>query len=245
MRYKDILQKLEGKTNKISTFAFINYSILEILNIIFRLGVVFAIFGFIWGFFQLIYMLLRGAASQNIGETYMIKAIKYFFLVDVTFLFTMNSNEININQLIITCLVLIAYFVGKLQNQQRKMMMFQMVNTGMKQKQAKFDLKAEIGVIIFSILFFIAFIFYPEYAKNPLSTWFHQNILGIEKAPILGFIFKVIGFFFLVNIIMKMVNAFTLLISGKPIAQASSSSHFENEKSTRNEDDFDDFEEIK
>ena len=132
--------------------------ILEILNIIFRLGVVFAIFGFIWGFFQLIYNVLRGRKTQKIGETYLVKAIKYFFLVDVTFLFTMASNEINVNQLIITCLVLVAYFVGKLQNQQKKMMMFQMVSNGMRQDLNKFNLKAEIGVIVFAVLFFVGFI---------------------------------------------------------------------------------------
>jgi hypothetical protein len=217
--------------------------ILEILNIIFRLGVVFAIFGFIWGFFQLIYMLLRGRNTQNIGEAYLVKAIKYFFLVDVTFLFTMDSNEINVNQLIITCLVLVAYFVGKLQNQQKKMMMFQMVSNGMRQDLNKFNLKAEIGVIVFAVLFFVGFIFFPEYAKNPLSIWFHQNILDIEKAAILGFIFKVIGFFFLVNIIMKMINAFTLLLSGTPIVQSSASTTFQNEK-PKKEDDFDDYEEL-
>lgn len=217
--------------------------ILEILNIIFRLGVVFAIFGFIWGFFQLIYMLLRGRNTQNIGEAYLVKAIKYFFLVDVTFLFTMDSNEINVNQLIITCLVLVAYFVGKLQNQQKKMMMFQMVSNGMKQDLNKFNLKAEIGVIVFAVLFFVGFIFFPEYAKNPLSIWFHQNILDIEKAAILGFIFKVIGFFFLVNIIMKMINAFTLLLSGAPIVQSSASTTFQNEN-PKKEDEFDDYEEL-
>jgi hypothetical protein len=217
--------------------------ILEILNIIFRLGVVFAIFGFIWGFFQLIYMLLRGRNTQNIGEAYLVKAIKYFFLVDVTFLFTMNSNEINVNQLIITCLVLVAYFVGKLQNQQKKMMMFQMVSNGMRQDLNKFNLKAEIGVIIFAVLFFVGFIFFPEYAKNPLSIWFHQNILDIEKAAILGFIFKVIGFFFLVSIIMKMINAFSLLLSGAPIVQTSTSKSFHNEK-PKKEDEFDDYEEL-
>ena len=216
---------------------------MEILNIIFRLGVVFAIFGFIWGFFQLIYMLLRGRNTQNIGEAYLVKAIKYFFLVDVTFLFTMDSNEININQLIITCLVLVAYFVGKLQNQQKKMMMFQMVSNGMRQDLNKFNLKAEIGVIVFAVLFFVGFIFFPEYAKNPLSIWFHQNILDIEKAAILGFIFKVIGFFFLVNIIMKMINAFTLLLSGAPIVQSSASTSFQNEK-PKKEDEFDDYEEL-
>ena len=121
--------------------------------------------------------------------------------------------------------------------------MFQMVSNGMRQDLNKFNLKAEIGVIVFAVLFFVGFIFFPEYAKNPLSIWFHQNILDIEKAAILGFIFKVIGFFFLVNIIMKMINAFTLLLSGTPIVQSSASTTFQNEK-PKKEDDFDDYEEL-
>ena len=123
-------------------------------------------------------------------------------------------------------------------------MMFQMVANGMRTNLNQFNLKAEIGVIIFAVLFFIAFIFFPEYAKNPLSIWFHENILGLEKAPILGFIFKIIGFFFLINILMKMMNAIMLLIAGKPLAQASSSSHFENQNDQRKEDEFDDYEEL-
>lgn len=217
---------------------------MEILNIIFRLGVVFAIFGFIWGIFQLIYFVLRGRGNRNEGETYLIKGLKYFFLVEVTFIFTLKEGMINLNQMLITCLVLLAYFVGKLQNQQKKRMLFQMVMNGAQQNQpSTFNLKAEIGVIIFAISFFITFIFYPELANNSLSNWFRINILEIEKTPIIGFIFKLIGFFFLVSIIMKMTNALMLLVTGK-IKTEPISNHFENTNKTKDKNDFDDYEEV-
>ncbi len=217
---------------------------MEILNIIFRLGVVFAIFGFIWGIFQLVYFILRGRGNRTEGETYLIKALKYFFLVEVTFIFTLKEGMININQMIITCLVLLAYFVGKLQNQQKKRMLFQMVMNGEQQtKNSSFNLKAEIGVIVFAIAFFITFMFFPDLANNPLSNWFRLNILGIEKTPIIGFIFKIIGFIFLVNIISKMANAVMFLITGK-IRTEPNSDVYNNSKESKDKNDFDDYEEV-
>lgn len=188
-------------------------------------------------------MLLRGPLAMQSGESYIIKALKYFFLVDVTFLFTLKADEININQLIITCLVLLFYFMGKLQNRQKKIKMFQMVSNGVNQQSNHFNLKAEIALIIFAITFFIGFIFFPQFAKNPLSNWFHTSILDIENTPVFGFIFKVIGFFFLISIILKMINAFTFLIAGAPIVQTNISNEFHQEKEKKN-DKFDDFEEV-
>jgi hypothetical protein len=42
---------------------------------------------------------------------------------------------------------------------------------------------------------------------------------------------------------MKMINAFTLLLSGAPIVQSSASTTFQNEK-PKKEDEFDDYEEL-
>lgn len=216
---------------------------MELFNFIFRLGVVFAIFGFIWGIIQIGYQLLRMGSQKTIREEYAIKLIKYFFLVDVTFLFCVEEKGLNINQLIIAALILLTYFIGKLQNQQNKIAMFQMVTNGLPKNDVKFDLKSEITVISFAILFFIGFMFFPEYSKNPISLWFKDSIHSIEKAAVFGFIFKIIGFFFLLNMIMKMVNALSLLITGSPLT--TSRMNF-NQDSNKKDDSnrFDDFEEI-
>jgi len=217
---------------------------MELMYQIFRLGVVFAIFGFIWGIFELGLNLLSGGRTRTMSEVYFIKAIKYLFLVDVTFLFCLDDaqNLISTFNIVIAGLVLLTYFVGKLQNQQNKMAMFQMMGAGMTPKQTTFNLRVEIGVIVLAIGVFSLFIFFPEVAKNPISIWFHESIINIEDTPIIGFIFKVIGFFFLVSMISKMLNGFNYLISGKPFVQASSS--FQSFTKNKKDDEFDDYEEM-
>lgn len=216
---------------------------MELFNFIFQLGVVFAIFGFIWGIIQIGYQLLRAGSQRTIREEYAIKLIKYFFLVDVTFLFCLEEKGLVINQLIIAALILLTYFIGKLQKQQNRVVMFQMVANGLPKNETKFDLKSEIFVITFAILFFIGFMFFPEYSKNPISLWFNDSIHSIEQAAVFGFIFKIIGFFFLVSMIMKMINTLSLLITGSPLT--TSRMNF-NQDSNKKDDSnkFDDFEEI-
>lgn len=213
---------------------------MELINFIFRLGVVFAIYGFLWGIIKIGYNLLRATSPISIFEEYILKTIQYFILVDVTFIFGFH-NELNTNQLIITGFILLTYFIGKLQNQQNKTILFQMVTNGIPKKETKFDLKAEIIVITMSITVFIGFIFFPQYAKNPISEWFYESILNIEDTPVFGFIFKVIGFIFIINMFLKMINGLSQLISGKAYFETGNK-YKKNEKEENN--DFDDFEEI-
>lgn len=213
---------------------------MELINFIFRLGVVFAIYGFIWGFIKIGYTILRATSQINILENYILKIIQYFILVDVTFIFGFN-NELNINQLITTAFILLTYFIGKLQNQQNKTLMFQLVANGFPKKEAKFDLKSEIVVIIMSIAVFVGLIFFPQYSKNTISEWFYESILNIEDTPIFGFIFKVVGFIFIINMFMKMINGLTQLISGKAFLEGG---HQKNKDDNNENNKFDDFEEI-
>lgn len=218
---------------------------MELLNFIFRLGVVFAIFGFLFGLFEIGLTLLNAGRRKTMMEEYVIKLIKYLFLVDVTFLFCMDlsGEEISQYNLVVTTLVLLTYFIGKLQNKQQQQAMFNMMGNSMIQPFSNFNLKAEIGVISVAIALFIIFVFMPELASNPASLWFHESILNIEDTPVFGFIFKVIGFFFLLSMIFKMINAFTYLISGRAFIQARSGIGKMTDK--KKDDDFDDFEEIK
>lgn len=214
------------------------------MNFIFRLGVLFAIYGFIWGIIELGLSLLRAGRKRAMGEEYFIKGVKYLLLVDVTFLFCLGLDHetISIYNLAMAGLVLLMYFIGKLQNKQNQQVMFQMMGNGLPQVTNNFNLKAEIGVITLSIAFFFSLMFFPELAHNPISNWFHASILNIEDTPIFGFIFKVIGFFFLISMLLKMFNAFMFLLSGRPLIQASSS--FKSYKKKKDEDGFDDFEEL-
>ena len=210
---------------------------MDLLNFVFRLGVVFAIYGFLWGIMELAILLLSTGRKRSIGEVYLVRALKYFFLVDVTFLFCIESDShlIIANRLVIAGLVLLTYFVGKFQNNQNSMRFFQMVGTGLPKQMVTFHMRTEIIVITLSLVGFILFAFFPQYASNPLSEWFHESIINIEDTPVFGFIFKIIGFFFLINLIVKMMNGFTYILSGNA---------FRKPQNDEDDNDFTDFTEV-
>lgn len=217
---------------------------MELLNFIFRLGVLFAIYGFLWGMIELAISILSAGRKRSIGEVYVIRAVKYFFLADVTFLFCVQdagSSMIVTNQLILAGIILLTYFMGKFQNNQNRVNMFKMMGPGLAQRSKAFNSRAELFVILFALIIFTAFAFFPSYASNPLSLWFHESIVNIEDTPIFGFIFKVIGFFFLLNLFNKMASGFSFLLSGNAFRKTESPNHTQNE---RNEDHFDDFTEV-
>jgi hypothetical protein len=223
----------------------------DILDFIFRLGVVFAIYGFLWGLMDIALRLLTGGRQRSLGEIYVLKAIKYFLLVDVTFLFCIDENQVHLvvmNQVIIAGIVLLTYFLGKLKNSQNRTAVFQMMRAGQAPNvpKAGFNLKAEIGLIVASLIFFILFWFFPEIASNAVSRWFHESILNIEDTPIFGFIFKIIGFFFLVSLIFKMINALTFLLNGGklPGSNGRDNNGLGGGSQQKNDDQFADYEEV-
>lgn len=221
--------------------------IVDFLNLAFRLGVVFAIFSFLWGILNMILNLIRGSKPQYVWEEYGLKIVQYFLLVDVVFLFCVqksNSMEILPNELTTTALILLLYFSGKFQKQKRRNNIIESMETNLPRFQTNFNLKAEIIVISLSIILFIGFVFKPDLAVNPIGNWFYNSILEIESMPILGFIFKIIGFFVLMSILMKIINGFVFLFSGAPLITVNS--HVSNQNdSGRDDDQYDDFEEMK
>ncbi|MCO5258869.1 MAG: hypothetical protein M9916_01880 [Crocinitomicaceae bacterium] len=216
---------------------------MDLFNFIFRLGVVFAIFGFIWGLINIGIRLLSVGRQQQTAEVYLLKAVQYLLLVDVTFLICYDQaiKGLDYNsQLIFGAVILLMYFLGKFQRRQKKQLIFNVYANGLPKFEQTFNAKAEIAVISIAITTFILFWFLPEFAINPISLWFKESILDIETTPIFGFIFKIIGFFFLFNIIFKVVNSFILLLSGQAFRQQN-----ESENDNDNDNHFDHFEEIK
>jgi hypothetical protein len=217
----------------------------ELFDFIFRLGVVFAIYGFLWGLIEIGFRILTSGRERSIVEVYLLRGIKYIFLADVTFLFCIkgdSSGMAYINQLIFAAIILLTYFVGKLQNNQNQTRIFQIMGPRMQlpKQLSLFNLKAEVLVISLSIILFVFFHFFPEYAANPISIWFHDSIINIEDTPVFGFIFKVIGFFFLLSMIFKMIGGITFLLTGgKP---PTPQNPFQQKEDS--DDEFDDYEEI-
>ncbi len=219
-------------------------SILELINLIFRLGVLFAIYGFLWFFIDMGLKILLGSRKRSLGEVYVIKTIKYLFLVNVTFLFCLqqlDEPEYHVNYMHVapSFVVLMVYFLGKLQQNEQRIQLMSSFTRGM--KDVPFNRRWEISLIVLSALTFVGLVSYPQFSENAIAKWFQRSIIDIEETVIIGFIFKIIGFFFLIGLFFKMLNALNFIVSGKPMVNVRNG--FGSKKAS-NEDSFDDYEEI-
>ncbi len=215
---------------------------MELLNLIFKLGVFFSIYGFLWFFIDLGLTFLAGGRKRTTVEIYLLKGIKYAFLVNVTFLFSvdLNKHHINFYNLMPSALILITYFIGMLQQKTRQQVF--MGQFAKSQTTVGINIKSEIFLITLCSFLFFGLLWYPQFAENAVALWFQKSILDIESTVIIGFIFKIIGFFFLLGMIIKMLNAVNYLISGKPLFDIKS--RFSRTNEEKNDKHFDDFEEL-
>ncbi len=217
---------------------------MELINLIFRLGVLFAIYGFLWFFIEWGMKLLIGGRKRTLGEIYLIKTVKYLFLVNVTFLFCLEQMDepvfqVNYLNLVPSFIILMVYFLGKLQQKEQRIQMMTNFMQGL--QEAPFNRQWELALIVLSGLTFAGLVCYPQYSENVISTWFQKSILDIENTVLIGFVFKVIGFFFLIGMFLKMLNALNYILSGKPLVNVKTGF---GTKQGKSDDSFDDFEEI-
>lgn len=206
---------------------------MEILGLTFQLGVFFAIYGFIWFFIDLGIKLLTSGAVRSELSNYMIKGVKYLFLVNVIFLFSVTGIEakVELSALVPVILILFLYFVGKFQKNQNKNIFLSRM--GIQSNSIQFNSRYEMVLISLSLMVFIFFIVEPSFAQNYIAKWFKATIIDIETTAIIGFIFKIIGFFFLLDILTKTINAFQFILA-----------RIVSRDPSKNQDKFDDFEEV-
>lgn len=206
---------------------------MEILGLTFQLGVFFAIYGFIWFFIDLGIKFITSGAVKSELSNYLVKGVKYLFLVNVIFLFSVSDTEakIELRALVPVMLILFLYFVGKFQKNQNKNIFLSRM--GIQSNAVQFNSRYEMVLIMLSLFVFILFILEPSIAQNNIAKWFKVTIIDIETTAIIGFIFKIIAFFFLLDILTKTMNAFQFIIA-RIVSKAPS----------KNKDKFDDFEEV-
>ena len=212
---------------------------MEIISVTFRLGVILAIFGFLWSLIRFGAMLLSGG-RMKVWQNYLLKLIKNFFLVQITFLFcyeTDSALSLSQSSVVITTIILLIYFVSKLQNSQQKQFM---MNQQLRKKlQSNFDIRAEIGLIVLSMFFFVACIYYPTFAENKISFWMKDAIINIEDTPVFGFIFKIVGVFFLFSIFNKIAQSIMMIFAPSQFRNIDGGSSNEGKKKG-----FDDYEDV-
>ena len=216
---------------------------MELITLLFRLGVLFAIYGFIWFFIDACIRLLVGRNQRTVLEFYLIKSAKYLFLVNVLVLFCLNKTKTEITFINIapTLSIFCIYLIGRLQNDERKSMIqlsFFGKQTNNIDATTNFNRRNEIILIIGALIAFVLLAFNADYAKNNIAEWFYRSIIDIEQTAIIGYIFKFIGVLFLISMIFKMIGAISYILNGGPIIDVKS--RIKNKK----DDEFDDYEEV-
>ena len=216
---------------------------MELISLLFRLGVLFAIYGFIWFFIDAFIRLLTSGRKRNKIEYYLIKSAKYLFLVNVLVLFCLNKTKTEITFINIapTLSIFCIYLIGRLQNDERKSMIqlsFFGKQTNNSDAKSNFNRRNEIVLIIGALIAFVVLVFNADYAKNNIAEWFYTSIIDIEETAIIGYIFKFIGVIFLISMIFKMIGAISYILNGGPMIDTKS--RIKNKK----DDEFDDYEEV-
>jgi hypothetical protein len=183
-----------------------------LLTLLFKLGVRFAIFNFIWFFLELLHKMLTGMRPQSIAEHYILKGLKYIILVGITFAYCLDfaKNEpiyvLNWQKLVPGGFILMLYLLGKFQKQEEQIQFLAGFQMPLSKKPYARNL--EILLLVLSAGLFTGLYFYPHLTEIGLLQWFESNIRSLEKAFLLGFIFQVLGLFFVLNVFFRLLKAF-------------------------------------
>ena len=213
---------------------------MDSIYFIFNLGVIFTIFWFIWWLISIGFTLIRGFRTPSKIETYVLRMLKYYFQVEIVFLFCSNKSAFSVSNYIIAGLVMLTYFINRLNIGKVRNQFFSVKTINQNQifNQIKpvYDFKLEVSLIVLSTMLFVLLFFYPSIANNVISLWIFDTIIELQKAPIFGFIFNLIGFFFVAGLFVKFIQSFSAILDGS-IFRNTNIHHSEKDK-------FDDYEEL-
>lgn len=227
---------------------------MKALEYIFYLGIISAVFRFLWGFFIILLVMLKGSTRKGIFEAYLLKMIKYFLLVSLISKFSNSFSQgepfsVELTYTILGGVIIFMYMVGKNEKKQTLLTIQKQFGQMFSNISNSYNAKLEWLIIALSMAYFITSIFIPQILSNPITLWFEDAIKGIYTTPVIGWIFKFIGLIFLVQILFKGFNAIRILITGRkyPNMQNDASfmfSQFQQENKKEKEEGFDDYEDV-
>jgi hypothetical protein len=211
-----------------------------LVHYLFQLCLVIVTFGFLWGIIKFIYTLFKRTSARSIAESYSLILISYILLIDVLIIiWSKVPMEYKTASLVLSGSFLVVYFLSQLQGRRFSNFGIQMSFNGVNPLKQNYHFPSEIIIFLGTFTFFIFLSYNAQYASNPISSWFYTSILGIDNAPIIGWIFKLIGAFMLIFMIGGLPNLFRSLLIKTPVQKSDSDFHQKNDS-----DHFDSFEEL-
>jgi hypothetical protein len=202
------------------------------LSLIFQLGVLFSAFAFIWFWLQLLLMVIL-PENIRIQFRYFLQLLKSLFLGVLVLKFVAKEEgNLTVDSMLI--LSLITYFLYLLRNLRSAQNAMQVQVYTNLYKKVKMKNEWELAVALISISITILWVFFPVALDSVVTQWFYEQTQDLIKIPIIGWIFKLAGFFFLLATLIRFLSAITWMLRGP-----------KSKTPKRDAEDFDDFEEIK
>lgn len=184
---------------------------MEILEFIFRLGIIFIVFSLVWGFFNLLFRLAIGLRPLHPVEDYTIKTIHLYVLTSISAMQTsafLTDGMPKVAIVIFGILTLFFYLTGRLERNRMSIR----VNNRMFSANAKEpDLRIEMLLIFAGLFYYSLCITNENIVNNNLNLWFFTVVNDLYDTPFLKWIFGFFGILFLVNIIFRSFVFFTNL----------------------------------
>lgn len=205
---------------------------MKALSLIFQLGVLFSAFAFIWFWLQLLLMIVL---PENVRTQfrYFLQLLQSLFLGVLVLKFVAKEEgSLTLNGMLV--LSLITYFLYLLRNLRSEQNAMQVQLYTNLYKKVKMKNEWELAVALISISITILWVFFPVALDSVVTQWFYEQTHDLIQIPIIGWIFKLAGFFFLLATLIRFLAAITWMLRGS-----------KSKPPMRDSDQFDDFEEIK
>ena len=102
------------------------------------------------------------------------------------------------------------FLIRNIGSPQRKFM-FQMNNQVIEQLKTKAEW--EWTVAILSLMVTVVWVFYPVTLDSSATVWFYERTNEVIAFPVIGWFFKIAGFFFVIATVMRFIAGLTYLIA--------------------------------
>lgn len=200
---------------------------MKIATLLINLGVLFTAFAFLWFWIKLMLVFL---VPDNIRTRvrYFLQLMQSLFLGALVLRFLKEQGHaLNFNPYVVTALV--TYFLYLIRNvySEKRMLQIKVYSNLYQQLKTKNDWEWTVALV--SIALTLASLAYPVSVDSLATAWFYQETQSIIEMPILGSIFKILGFFFILGVSLRMLWSIQQLL--RP-------------KQKDREEEYDDFEEV-
>ena len=200
---------------------------MKIATLLINLGVLFTAFAFLWFWIKLMLVFL---VPDNIRTRvrYFLQLMQSLFLGALVLRFLKEQGHaLNFNPYVVTALV--TYFLYLIRNvySEKRMLQIKVYSNLYQQLKTKNDWEWTVALV--SIALTLASLAYPASVDSLATAWFYQETQSIIEMPILGSIFIILGFFFIIGVSLRMLWSIQQLV--RP-------------KQKDREEEYDDFEEV-